>query len=71
MKGWLPVGQRFGELVPANTGHTGQVCQRSSHAQAAIKRAAPKKAPEHGGDAAAVKPTDEPGLPFGEPEKGS
>ncbi len=40
----------------------GETADPDAAAEAAIKRAAPKKSPEHGGEA----PTDEPGLPFGD-----
>ena len=43
----------------------GETADPDAAAEAAIKRAAPKKAPEHGGE----KSADEPGLPFGKPEK--
>ncbi|QZD94806.1 Sec-independent protein translocase protein TatB [Qipengyuania gelatinilytica] len=43
----------------------GETADPDAAAEAAIKRAAPKKAPEHGGE----KSADEPGLPFGNPEK--
>lgn len=43
----------------------GETADPDAAAEAAIKRAAPKKAPEHGGE----KSADEPGLPFDKPEK--
>ena len=45
----------------------GQVPDADAAAEAAIARAAPHKAPEHGGHA----PDDEPGLPFGDAGKPS
>lgn len=57
----LPPDQGMEPLAAAE-----EVPDADAAAEAAIKRAAPKKAPEHGGET----PSDEPGLPFGEPEKG-
>ena len=45
----------------------GKVADPDAAAEAAIARAAPNKAPEHGGEGT----TDEPGLPFGDSEKGA
>ena len=51
----------------------GEVADPDAAAEAAIARAAPKKAPEHGGEAKPAPPpkTDEPGLPFDDPDKGA
>ena len=46
---------------------SGKVPDADAAAEAAIARAAPKKAPEHGGSSAAE---DEPGLPLDPPTKG-
>ncbi|MBX7539989.1 Sec-independent protein translocase protein TatB [Qipengyuania sphaerica] len=53
----LPPGEGMEPLAAAD-----EVPDADAAAEAAIKRAAPKKAPEHGGKAS----TDEPGLPFGD-----
>ncbi|MBX7527479.1 Sec-independent protein translocase protein TatB [Qipengyuania vesicularis] len=58
----LPPDQGMEPLAAAD-----EVPDPDASAEAAIKRAAPKKAPEHGGDS----PIDEPGLPFGDSGKGS
>ena len=51
----------------------GEVADPDSAAEAAIARAAPRKAPEHGGEAKPSAPPkpDEPGLPFGDADKGA
>ena len=51
----------------------GEVADPDTAAEAAIARAAPRKAPEHGGEAkpSASPKTDEPGLPFGDADKGA
>lgn len=56
----LPSDQGMEPLASAD-----EVVDPDAAAEAAIKRAAPKKAPEHGGEV----PSDEPGLPFGERDK--
>lgn len=56
----LPSDEGMEPLAPAD-----EVVDPDAAAEAAIKRAAPKKAPEHGGE----EPSDEPGLPFGERDK--
>ena len=71
-----PAGGAPENLLPPDQGMEplaapGEVPDADSAAEAAIKRAAPKKAPEHGGDAGAEKITDEPGLPFGDTGKGA
>ena len=58
----LPPDQGMEPLAAAD-----EVPDPDASAEAAIKRAAPKKAPEHGGDT----PVEEPGLPFGDSGKGS
>lgn len=56
----LPSDQGMEPLASAD-----EVVDPDAAAEAAIKRAAPKKAPEHGGEV----PSDEPGLPFGERDR--
>ena len=56
----LPSDQGMEPLASAD-----EVVDPDAAAEAAIKRAAPKKAPEHGGEV----PSDEPGLPFDERDK--
>ena len=58
----LPPDQGMEPLAAASDGP-----DADSAAEAAIRRAAPKKAPEHGGNAS----TDEPGLPSDDVKKGS
>ncbi|QZD86421.1 Sec-independent protein translocase protein TatB [Qipengyuania psychrotolerans] len=57
--GGAPEGLLDGEMQPLAS--AGEVPDADAAAEAAIKRAAPKKAPEHGGAA-----DDEPGLPLGD-----
>lgn len=65
-----PEGGAPENLLPSDEGmeplaSADEVVDPDAAAEAAIKRAAPKKAPEHGGEV----PSDEPGLPFGERDK--
>ena len=74
-----PEGGGPEELVPPQMeplASAGETADPDAAAEAAIRRAAPTKAPEHGGGEApvkpapkpAAKPSDEPGLPFGDAE---
>lgn len=65
-----PEGGAPENLLPSDEGmeplaSADEVVDPDAAAEAAIKRAAPEKAPEHGGEV----PSDEPGLPFGERDK--
>ncbi|MBA4763985.1 Sec-independent protein translocase protein TatB [Qipengyuania huizhouensis] len=65
-----PEGGAPENLLPSDEGmeplaSADEVVDPDAAAEAAIKRAAPKKAPERGGEV----PSDEPGLPFGERDK--
>jgi len=65
-----PEGGAPENLLPSDEGmeplaSADEVVDPDAAAEAAIKRAAPKKAPEHGGEV----PSDEPGLPFDERDK--
>jgi sec-independent protein translocase protein TatB len=65
-----PEGGAPENLLPSDEGmeplaSAGEVVDPDAAAEAAIKRAAPKKASEHGGEV----PIDEPGLPFDERDK--
>lgn len=65
-----PEGGAPENLLPSDEGmeplaSADEVVDPDAAAEAAIKRAAPKKAPEHGGEV----PSDEPGLPFNERDK--
>lgn len=66
-----PEGGAPENLLPPDEGmeplaSADRVADPDAAAEAAIRRAAPRKAPEHGGDKAA----DEPGLPFDEKKDG-
>ncbi|MXO47135.1 twin-arginine translocase subunit TatB [Erythrobacter vulgaris] len=65
-----PEGGAPENLLPSDEGmeplaSADEVVDPDAAAEAAIKRAAPKKAPEHGGEVS----SDEPGLPFDERDK--
>lgn len=65
-----PEGGAPENLLPSDEGmeplaSADEVVDPDAAAEAAIKRAAPKKAPEHGSEV----PNDEPGLPFDERDK--
>ena len=65
-----PEGGAPENLLPSDEGmeplaSADEVVDPDAAAEAAIKRAAPKKAPEHGGEV----PSDEPDLPFDERDK--
>lgn len=65
-----PEGGAPENLLPSDEGmeplaSADEVVDPDAAAEAAIKRAAPKKAPEHGGEV----PSDEPSLPFDERDK--
>ena len=70
-----PEGGTPEELVPPQMeplASAGKVVDPDAAAEAAIARAAPKKATEHGGETKTGAPRpDEPGLPFGNADKGA